>query len=120
MSAKSVDDLWQRSKGLAAIAATVVQKNNIAFVSLPQNAVNNLLSGDRLAVPQAPVIRIDALADDQVSELLGIGKLRHFLGIFRLMIDAVRRAEKDRLYPERAFNQALRQIHLPADFRACN
>ena len=120
LCAKGVDDLRQRGKGLAAIAAAVVQKNNIAFVRLPQNAVNNFFSGDRLAVLQAPVIRIDALADNQVSELLRIGKLRHFLGIFRLVIDAVRRAEKDRLYPERAFNQALRQIQLPADFRACN
>src|SRR6266403_177428 len=118
--AKRVDDLWQRGKGLAAIAAAVVQKNNIAFVLLPQDAVNNLFSGDGLAVLQAPVIRIDALADNQVSELLGIGKLRHFLGIFRLVIDTVGRTEEDRLYSERAFNQALRQIQLPADFRACN
>src|SRR6267143_1070392 len=120
LCAKRVDNLRQRGKGLAAIAAAVVQKNNIAFVLLPQDAVNNLFSGDGLAVLQAPVIRIDALADNQVSELLGIGKLRHFLGIFRLVIDAVRGAEKDGLCPERAFNQALRQIQLPADFRACN
>src|SRR5467141_1234752 len=93
LCAKSVDDLWQRGKGLAAIAAAVVQKNNIASVRLPQNAVDNLFSGDRLAVLQAPVIRIDALADNQVPELLGIGKLRHFLGIFRLVIDPIRRAE---------------------------
>src|SRR2546430_1496581 len=65
--AKRVDDLRQRGKGLAAIPAAVVQKNYIAFVRLPQNAVNNLFSGNRLAVLQAPVIRIDALADNQVD-----------------------------------------------------
>ena len=70
-----------------------MQKNNIAFVRLPQNAINSLFGGDRLAVPQAPVIRIDALADNQVSEFLGIGKLRHFLGKFWLVINPVRRAE---------------------------
>src|SRR5882762_8695285 len=120
LCAKRVDNLRQRGKGLAAVAAAVVQKNNIAFVLLLEDAVNNFFSGDRLAVPKAPVIRIDALADNQVSELLGIGKLGHFLGIFRLVIDAVRRAEENRLYSERAFNQALRQIQLPADFRARN
>src|SRR2546430_3385147 len=47
LRAKSVDDLWQRGKGLAAIPAAVVQKNNIAFVRLPQNAINSLFGGDR-------------------------------------------------------------------------
>src|SRR5260370_25838399 len=69
IGAKSVDDLWQRGKGLAAIAAAVVQENNIAFVRLPQNTFNNLFSGDRLAIPLAPVIPIDARVDKQGSDI---------------------------------------------------
>src|SRR5882672_7403885 len=119
LRAQRVDDLRQSRDGLRAIAAAVVQENDIALVRLPEDAVDNFLCGDGLAVAQAPVIRIDALADDEITHLLRHGKLHDLLRIFRLVINAVGRAEKDGFYTERAFNQALRQIQLPTDFRAC-
>ena len=42
-----------------------------------------------------------------------IGKLRHFFGVFRLMIDPVGRAEENGFHAESAFDQALREIQLP-------
>jgi len=87
---------------------------------LPEDAVDNFLCGDGLAVAQAPVIWIDALAHDEITHLLRHGKLHDLLRKLRLVINAVRRRKQDRLYSERAFNQALRQIQLPADFRGCD
>ena len=69
-----------------------------------------------LAVRSAPIVGIDPLADNQVAHLLRERKQRDFLGILRLMIDAVRRTEKNGLYAEGAFDEALGQIQLPLEF----
>src|SRR5882762_6877639 len=113
--AKGFDDLRKSCNRLGAIAAAVVQEDDIAIAGLPQHAVDNLFCRDGLAVAQAPVVRIDALAHDQISHFLGERELRHFLGIFRLMIDAVRGTEENRFDVEGAFDQPLGQIQLPAD-----
>jgi len=68
-----------------------------------------------IAVAQVPVVRIDALAHDQIAHFLSERELRHFLRILRLMIDAVGGTEEDSFDVECAFDQPLGQIQLPAD-----
>src|SRR6266850_2522845 len=51
--AQRVDDLGKSCHGLGAIAAAVVQENDIALVSLPEDAVDNFLCGDGLYAERA-------------------------------------------------------------------
>src|ERR1700682_4283380 len=44
--AQRVDDLGQSCQGLTAVAAAVVQEDDIAFVQLLEDAVHNLFCGD--------------------------------------------------------------------------
>jgi len=48
-----------------------------------------------LVLRHAPVVRVNALAHDQVTQFLRVRQLLHFFRIFRLVIDAVWRTEKE-------------------------
>jgi hypothetical protein len=52
-------------------------------------------------------MRIYFLAYDDITHVLRDGKLSHFFGIFRLVIDTVRRAEQNGFHAQGAFDQAL-------------
>src|SRR5260370_2060457 len=90
-----------------------MQQDDIAIVGLPQHAVDNLFCGDGLAAAQAPVVRIDALAHDQIAHVLNDGKLRHLLGILRLMSDTVRGTKQNSLYANLPFDHPTPPVQLP-------
>ena len=69
-----------------------------------------------LAVEHAPIVGIDALADNQIAHVLCERKLSHFFSIFRLMVDAIRRTEENRFDAEGAFDEAFGEIELPLEF----
>src|SRR6266576_6806331 len=120
MCTQRVDDLRKSDHRLGTIAATIVQQYDVSFICLPQNAVDNVLCRDGLASAQAPIVGVDALAHNQITHLLSQGKLRYFLCILGLMIDAIGGTEEDGLDAEGAFNQTLCQIQFPADLRVRN
>src|SRR5262249_49138245 len=112
-SAQLIDNDGQRGDSLAAVAAAVMKQNNVSGIGLLKHGIDNFLRRDLLAVGLAPVVRINFLADDEVTHILGDGKLRHFFCVFRLMVNAIRRAEENGFYVERAFDQTLGEIELP-------
>ena len=113
--AQLVDDLRQGSDGLAAVPAAIVEEHDVALLRLREHAIHNFFCWDWLPITQAPVVGVDALTNDQVAQLLRIGKLRNFFGIFRLVIDAVGRPEKNGLCADGAFDEPLRQVQFPTD-----
>src|SRR5205814_9467884 len=113
MCTQRVDDLRKSDHRLGTIAATIVQQYDVSFICLPQNAVDNVLCRDGLASAQAPIVGVDALAHNQVTHLLSKGKLRYFLCILGLMIDAVGGAEENGLDAQGAFKQTQWQIQFP-------
>jgi len=94
-----------------------MQQDDVALVQLTQNALDDVRGGHLIpSVRRAPIVGIDALADNQIAHILGGRKLGDFLGIFRLMIDAVRRAEENGLCADGALDEAFREVQLPLDF----
>ena len=118
--AKSVDNLRQGFHGVAAIAAAVVQKHDIAAVGarLLEHALHDHIRGSgRNAARLAPIVRIDARADDDVAHGLGDGKLRDFVRGFGLVVDAVRGTKQQRLHAQRAVQQALGDVEFHVNLR---
>ncbi len=64
----------------------------------------------RAAIHFAPIVRVDARADDDVAHGLRYGKHLNFAGRFRLMINSVRRAEEERLDSQAAFQKQFGEI----------
>ena len=72
------------------------------------HAIDDFFSwGGRLVADFSPIVRINARADDDVAHGLGNGQKGDFAGGFRLMVDAVRRAEEKRFHAKLGFQQAL-------------
>ena len=116
-----LDDLRQRSNRMTSIAASIVQQNNVAAVSvcLRQNALDDGVGRSwRRAIGLAPVVRVDACADDRVSHRLRNRQQLHLARRFRLVVDAVRRPEQRGFHAEIAFQQQLgkAQLHLQFGF----
>src|SRR2546430_6131785 len=68
-SAQGVDNPRKRRNRLGAVAASVVQQDDIAVASLPQNAVDYLFRWDGLAVAQAPVDRKSTRLNSSHSQI---------------------------------------------------
>ena len=103
---------------LAALAAAIVEEHDVAVFGLAHDVVDDFLRGNLPAAGKLlPIVRVDFLADDQIAHVLRDRKLRDFFGVFRLMIDAVGRAEQNGFHADGAFDQALREVELPANLR---
>ena len=96
---------------LIALAAAVVEQDDVAVFGLAHDVVDDFLLGNLAAAGKLlPIVRVDFLADDEIAHVLRDRKLRDFLGVFRLMVDAVGRAEENGFDADRALDQALRQV----------
>src|SRR5882762_5929916 len=111
-----VDNLRQGHDGVGALAAAVVEEDDVAHARLANHVVNNFLRGNLFAIDLAPIVGIDFLADDQVAHILGEGQLRDLFGVLGLMVDAVGRAEEDGFDADGAPDQTLGEIQLPMNF----
>src|SRR5487761_462597 len=115
-----VNDLREGRDGVAAVAAPVVQHNDVAgkLVNLVENALDDHLRGRRRnAAFFAPIVRVNVAGDKQVAHGLGNGKVGDFLRRFRLFVDAIGRAEQKSLHAKIAFEEPLREIQLEFDLR---
>ena len=78
-----------------------------------KHALHDIVRRGRLfAVRFAPIVRIDAPADEHVAHLLRHGQHLDFGGGFGLVIDAVRRAEERGLHAQAAFDQEFGEVQL--------
>ena len=78
-----------------------------------EHALHDIVRRRRLfAAGFAPIVRIDAPADEHVAHLLRHGQHLDFGGGFRLVIDSVRRAEERGLHAQAAFDQEFREVQL--------
>ena len=76
-----------------------------------EHALHDGVGGRRSsAVGFAPIVRIDARADDDVAHRLRDRQHLNFAGGFRLMVDAVRRTEERGFHAEIAFEQQLGEV----------
>src|SRR3984957_17771724 len=111
LDAQRVDDFRQSLHGVIALAAAVVEQDDVAVFGLAHDIVDDFLLGNLAATGELlPIVRVDFLTDDEVAHVLRDRKLRDFFGIFGLVVDAVWRAEKDRFHADRALDQALCQV----------
>ena len=98
MRTKSIDELGQSEHRLRAVAAAIVQENDVALGCLAQGVLYDGGRGKRNARTQlAPIVWIHLLADDDVSHLLRRRKVRYFFREFGLVVDAIGRPEEQRL-----------------------
>ena len=121
--AQLVDDLRQCCHCVGAISAAVVQQHDVAFLRLRLfNYSRNDLLRRRHATARlaAPVVRIDARSDDDVTQRLRDGQQRHFIRGLGLVIDAVRRTKKNGLDAQQASKKPLGQIQLKLDLQSRN
>ena len=108
LRAKRVDKLRERGDRLAAITAAIVEENDVALGRFVQNILDNFCGRQRdTRAKLAPIVWIHFLADDDVAHILGDRQVRYFFGKIRLMVDAVRRAEEQRLHAENTLDEPL-------------
>ena len=108
LGTQAVDDLGQGCNGVGALAATIVHKDNVAFVKLGvvQNAFDDGGGGRRRSsIGFAPIMGVHARPDDDVTHGLWDRQHLNFAGSFGLMIDSVRRPKQERLNAEITFQQ---------------
>ena len=118
--AQAVDDLRQRRDGMAAVAAAIVQQDDVALVGLGvvEHALHDGLHGRRrLAAGFAPIVRIDPRSHNDVSHRLRNRQHLHFARGFRLMIDSVRRPKQRRFHSQAALDQQFREIQFELQLR---
>src|SRR5437588_9900208 len=94
----------QRGNGGRTVPASVVQKNDGAFIprvglhirDLLKDAVRDLLG--RFARMLIPVVRIDLVADDDVTQSLDARYRSGLIVRIRFLVDRIRRTEIKRLH----------------------
>ena len=100
------NDLRQGGDGGSAVAAAVVQQDDVAVLQGVQHLVDDLLRGHA----DAPVLRVDALGDGSVAALLGARDRHEFVGRLRLAVGVVGRTEEDRRAAGQMLDQAQRGV----------
>src|SRR6202166_4606092 len=104
LGAKAIDHLRQGRDGLAAVTTAVVEKDNVAFSGLGQYVIDYFGCGNLFAAGRLPIVGINFLTHDDVAHILRERQLRHFLCVFRFMVDSVGRAKKNGFDAEGAFD----------------
>ena len=101
---------------MAAIAAAIVEHDDVAFVRIIQHILHDrFCRRRRYASWLAPIVRINACADEHITHVLGDGQHGNFVRGFGLVVNPVRRTEQQRFHPQRAFNQPLGNVQLHPD-----
>ncbi len=121
--AQPVYNLRKRNDGSGTIAASIVQKHDVAGAGarLFDHSLHDYGSGRRRNPARlAPIMWINARAYDQIPHALRHGKQRYFVSGFRLVVDAVRRPEQQRLDSQRAVHQTLRDVQFDVNLRLGN
>ena len=85
-----------------------MKQKDISVIRLLQNFIDNFLLRRLFSVNHLPVVRIDLLANDQITHILRERQLRDLLGVFRLVVDSKRWAKQNGFDAENALDQALR------------
>ena len=98
LRAQLIDHLRQGRNSLTAVASAIVKK--IMFPSVAWLTTDSTISDarDLFARRLFPIMRIDFLPNNYIAHILRDGQLRNFFGVFRLVINPVRRTEQYRFH----------------------
>ncbi len=121
MGAESFDEWAECGDGGVAIAAAVVHEDDgaahpgfgLGHVDLVEDAVDDLLR--RFARMFVPVVSVDLVSDDDVTELLDMGDGRGLIVGIRLLVDGVGRPEVDGLDAELGLEEGFGEVELEVD-----
>src|SRR5262249_39770220 len=108
--ANAVDDQGQCFDRLRALPASVVKKDDVAFIEIFEDIFRDVFRA--VTRRQRPVAGIDFVANCDVAHILRELERLHLVGGVGLLVDRVWRAEEDRLYAELRAEQALGNIDL--------
>src|SRR5205814_9101964 len=116
--ANAINNQRQRTDSLPPVTAAVVQQNNIAAALIVwrarwqvcQHIGRNLLGRAMRILP--PIAWINLVADRSVPHVLRNFERPHLIFSVRLLINGIRRPEKNGSHPQTAGKQPLRQIQL--------